>query len=531
MTTLLGHETSEPAPDVPLLLPLAASRLMERIAARDAVVAVIGLGYVGLPLALAFAENGFRVVGVDIDAERVARLNTGNSPVPDVPSEELAPLVAPITVVHGDRAERWAANGNGHNGNGHTGNSHNTNGHNTNGHNTNGNGHNGNGHNTRPKGSMSFTTDYSVLAVVDAVIICVPTPITKSKDPDVSYIEAATDEISKHLHEGMVVVLESTTYPGTTEEIILPMLEQPGKLRRRRLADASKYIERSPLVVGQDFFLAFSPERIDPGRVDYTVRTTPKVIGGTTPVCLQVATELYESAIDTIVPVSLPKTAEMVKLLENTFRALNIALVNELAIMCDHLDIDVWEVISAASSKPFGYMPFYPGPGLGGHCIPVDPHYLEWKLRTLDYNARTIQLAAEINRAMPEYVMTKISRALNQRGRAVKGSRVLVIGVAYKADVTDVRESPALELIELLLEQGADVVYHDDYVPSLSVTDVRLKSLDLHPEELENADLVVIETAHSGIDWHAVGRHSKVIVDTRNIMATVDNPRARVVKL
>jgi UDP-N-acetyl-D-glucosamine dehydrogenase len=499
MTSLLGHETSDIAHLAPSL-PFAASQLMARIATRDAVVGVIGLGYVGLPLALAFAENGFRVVGIDIDAERVARLNTGNSPVPDVPSEQLEPLVAPIGAIYTSCGERQMVAGNGHGP-------------------------------AAPKGSMSFTTDYSVLAVADAVIICVPTPITKSKDPDVSYIEAATDEISKYLHVGMAVILESTTYPGTTEEIILPMLEEPGKLRRRRLADAAKYIERSPLVVGEDFFLAFSPERIDPGRVDYTVRTTPKVIGGTTPMCLRVATELYESAIDTIVPVSAPKTAEMVKLLENTFRALNIALVNELAIMCDHLDIDVWEVIEAASSKPFGYMPFHPGPGLGGHCIPVDPHYLEWKLRTLDYNARTIQLAAEINRAMPEYVMTKISRALNSRAKAVCGSRVLVVGVAYKANVTDVRESPALELIELLLEQGADVVYHDDYVPSLAVGDTRLKSLDLHPEELENADLVVIETAHSGIDWQMVGRHSKVIVDTRNIMATVDNPRARVVKL
>jgi UDP-N-acetyl-D-glucosamine dehydrogenase len=491
MTSLLGHESSDFARDIlsslPQPLPIAAAVLLERIATRDAVVAVIGLGYVGLPLALAFAENGFRTVGVDVDVERVARLNGGSSPVPDVPSEKLAPLLAPISVLAPDRPTAGA-------------------------------------------GSMSFTTDYSVLSVVDAVIICVPTPITKSKDPDVSYIEAATHEISKYLRPAMLVILESTTYPGTTEEIILAMLEQPGKLRHRRTADAAP-VERSPLVVGEDFFLAFSPERIDPGRVDFTVRTTPKVIGGTTPVCLQAAKALYESAIDTVVPVSNPKTAEMVKLLENTFRALNIALVNEVAIMCDHLDIDVWEVIKAASSKPFGYMPFSPGPGLGGHCIPVDPHYLEWKLRTLDYNARTIQLAAEINRAMPEYVMTKISRALNSRAKAVQGSRVLVVGVAYKADVTDVRESPALELIELLLEQGAEVAYHDDFVPSLSIGDLRLKSLNLDAEDLENADLVVIETAHSGIDWETVGRHSKIIVDTRNIMATVANPRARVIKL
>ena len=289
---------------------------------------------------------------------------------------------------------------------------------------------------------------------VDAVIICVPTPLSSTKDPDMSFIISAADEIARRLHSGMLVVLESTTYPGTTEEIVLPRLQRVK-------------IQRSGLQVGEDFFLAFSPERIDPGRTDWTVHTTPKVIGGTTSKCLEVAKTLYETAIQTIIPVSMTKTAEMVKLLENTFRAVNIALINEVAIMCDRLGVDVWEVIEAAKTKPFGYMPFYPGPGLGGHCIPIDPHYLSWKLKTLNYNARFIELAEEINFSMPHYVLGKIADALNEDGKPVRGSRILVLGAAYKADVGDLRESPSLDLLQLLREKGADVAYNDPYVSRL----------------------------------------------------------------
>lgn len=434
--------------------------LQQKINSRRAVVSVIGLGYVGLPLAVVFAEAGFQVVGIDINRERVDILNRGESFISDVPSDTIKKLV--------------------------------------------------------DQGNLTATSNYNVLNDVDAVIICVPTPLSKTKDPDLSYIVATVDEIVPRLHPGMLVVLESTTYPGTTEEIILPRLQHAGN---------------PVLEVGRDFFLAFSPERIDPGRQDWMAYNTPKVIGGMTPNCLQMARALYESAIKQVVPVSSPKTAEMVKLLENTFRAVNIALVNEVAIMCDRLGIDVWEVIEAAKTKPFGFMPFYPGPGLGGHCIPIDPEYLAWKLKTLNYNARFVQLAAEINFGMPEYVRDKIADALNDAGKPLKGSRILLLGVAYKEDVSDLRESPALDLIHLLQAKGADVVYHDPHVPCIDEDGLLMTSLEFNRETLQQADCVVITAAHSFYNWQWVVDNSQLVVDTRNATRGTRKDKTTVVKL
>lgn len=432
--------------------------LLTRINNRTAKIGIVGLGYVGLPLAVAFAEEGFHVIGVDVDPDKVDALNRGQSYVEDVPSATLGPIV-------GD-------------------------------------------------GRLIATTDYAALATADAISICVPTPLRKTKDPDISFIVNATESIATHMPAGSgpLIVLESTTYPGTTDEVILPRLSRDG------------------LKVGHDFFLAFSPERIDPGRTDFTVRTTPKVIGGVTPECLEVTVALYRTVVDQPVPVSSTATAEMVKLLENTFRAVNIGLVNEVALMCDKLGLDVWEVVGAAASKPYGFMPFYPGPGLGGHCIPIDPHYLSWKLRTLNYTARFIELAAEVNSHMPDFVVGKVSDALNNERKAVNGSRVLVLGAAYKRDVGDVRESPALDIIHLLRQRGADVVYHDPYIASLRLEDVELATIDLTEAALAAADCVVIVTDHSVYDWEWVARHARLIVDTRNSIR--DNGVAgRVVKL
>ena len=442
--------------------------LLDKIESKEAVVSVIGLGYVGLPLAVVFAEAGFRVVGIDVDQSRVDSINRGESYVQDVPSERLAGLA-----VNG----AWSSSST----------------------------------------KLSATTDFDVLRDVDAVIICVPTPLSKTRDPDLSNIVAASDEVALRLHTGMLVVLESTTYPGTTQEVLLP----------RFVSGAGDAVKE----VGRDFFLAFSPERVDPGRADWTVRNTPKVVGGVTPACLEVATTLYEKALETVVPVSSPIVAEMVKLLENTFRATNIALVNELAIMCDRLGVNVWEVIDAAETKPFGYMPFYPGPGLGGHCIPVDPQYLAWKMKTLDYNARFIQLAAEINFGMPQYVLSKIANSLNDCEKALKGSRVLILGVTYKADVADTRESPALDLIHLLREKGAAVEYHDPYFPSIDVEDVHMESISLTDEAIQSADCVVITTGHSWYDWPRVVDNAALIVDTRNVTKGVASRSSRVVVL
>lgn len=447
--------------------------LLGKLKDRQAVVAVIGLGYVGLPLALAFAEAGFRVIGIDVNEGRVEAINRGESYVEDIPSPTLARYVqdgAPDAQMASGSAGR----------------------------------------------SLRATTDFDALGQADAIVICVPTPLDKTKDPDMSYIINVADEIARRLHPGMLVVLESTTYPGTTEEVILGRLQE----------DDGRH-----LTVGEDFYLAFSPERIDPGRKDWTIHNTPKVIGGVTPRCLEAASTLYGAAIQRIIPVSSPRVAEMVKLLENTFRAVNIGLVNEVAIMCDRLGVDVWEVVEAAKTKPFGFMPFYPGPGLGGHCIPIDPQYLAWKLKTLNYNARFIHLAAEINFGMPHYILGKITDALNDEGKAVKGARTLVLGVAYKAEVSDLRESPALDLIHLLTQKGAVVSYHDPYVPYLNADGLALESVTLDADTLEQADCVVIATAHQAYDWAWVVSHSRLIVDTRNATRAVRQSATRLVTL
>lgn len=486
--------------------------LRDKIEAREAVVAVIGLGYVGLPLAVAFAEAGFHVIGIDIDADRVTAINRGQSYVSDVPTETLAAVVGRgSSNQYSVSSDRWTTN------------------------------ELTKQQANQPTQKLTATTDYGALHDADAVIICVPTPLGKTKDPDMSYIISATDHIAQRLHAGMLVVLESTTYPGTTEELILPRLS---RTRVDANADAPEQGFPKPgdgrsnepasgpaLTVGRDFYLAFSPERIDPGRRDYTVHNTPKVIGGMTRECTGAAAALYGAAIDRIVPVSSPRAAEMVKLLENTFRAVNIALVNEVAIMCDRLDIDVWEVIEAAKTKPFGFMPFYPGPGLGGHCIPIDPEYLAWKLKTLNYNARFIQLASEINFGMPEYVVDKVTAALNDACKAINGSRILILGVAYKADVGDLRESPALDIIHRLQEKGADITYHDPYVPHLDRSGIMLDRVGLDSDALQQADCVVITTDHSSYDWRWIVDNSRLIVDTRNATRGVGVDRAHVIRL
>jgi UDP-N-acetyl-D-glucosamine dehydrogenase len=433
------------------------SQLLDKIESGQAHVGIIGLGYVGLPLAVEFASAGLRVTGVEVSAEKVRLLQQGRSYIPDVPTEQVAELVA--------------------------------------------------------EGLLGATTDYSVLRELDTVSICVPTPLRKTKDPDMSYILAAAEEIGKYSHAGMLVVLESTTYPGTTDEIILPRLKRNG------------------FKPGQDVFVAFSPERIDPGNKSYGVRNTPKIIGGVTPACLEVATALYSKAIDRVVPVSSTRAAEMVKLLENTFRSVNIGLVNEMAVMCDKLDVDVWEVIEAAATKPFGFMPFYPGPGLGGHCIPIDPHYLSWKLKALNYNARFIELASEVNGSMPLYVVGKVIDGLNAHRKPANGSQILVLGVAYKRDIDDLRESPALDVIRLLQERGADVTYNDPHVPDMSHEGLDMRSVELSAERLARADCVVIVTDHSLYDWDFVTKHARLIVDTRNVTHRASAPKAEIIKL
>ncbi|MDA1189718.1 MAG: nucleotide sugar dehydrogenase [Chloroflexi bacterium] len=461
---------------------------INRIEKRECVVAVMGLGYVGLPLALAFVDVGFHVVGIDTNEARVTSLNAGKSHVSDVSDNRVA-------AARTNRDARMASSLS-------TAGASNV---------------QGQSQGTRV-GYLEATSDFSALKKTDVVIVCVPTPLNKTKDPDMSAVIAAADGIAEHLHSGMLVILESTTYPGTTEEVVLPRLER------------MEY-DGHAMKAGDDFFLAFSPERIDPGRKDFTVANTPKVIGGVTPQCLAVARALYSKAIEKTVTVSSSKAAEMVKLLENTFRAVNIGLVNEVAIMCDRLGIDVWEVVEAAKTKPFGFMPFYPGPGLGGHCIPIDPHYLAWKLQTLDYDARFIRLAAEINFEMPRYVVSRVARMLNTARKAVNGSKVLVLGVAYKADVGDIRESPSLDVITLLKEQGADVQYNDPHVPMFQTEALEMQSVELSESLLKEVDCVVITTAHRAYDWAWVIEHSQLILDTRNVAAGVSGASDRVFKL
>jgi UDP-N-acetyl-D-glucosamine dehydrogenase len=423
-----------------------ADALIERIERRDIVFGIVGLGYVGLPLAVELARAGYRVLGYDVNARVVGGLNAGRSHVKDVSDEQLREI-----------ASRFSA-----------------------------------------------TTDADRLGEADAISICVPTPLSKFKDPDVSFIVAATESVKRTLRRGQAIVLESTTYPGTTREILLPALESTG------------------LRVGSDFFLAFSPERVDPGNPHFGTRNTPKVVGGITPDCRRVAVALYQPAIDTLVPVSTTEAAELVKLLENTFRSVNIGLVNEMAIVCDKLGVDVWEVIEAAATKPFGFMKFLPGPGLGGHCIPIDPHYLAWKMRGLNYKTRFIDLAGELNTEMPLFWVRKVAEALNDRGRAVRGANILVIGVAYKRDIDDIRESPALDILRLLEQQGARVSYHDPHVAAFSEDGHEYRSVPLTPANVEAADCVLVVTDHSAIDFHMVKRHARVAVDTRHVLPRGD---------
>jgi UDP-N-acetyl-D-glucosamine dehydrogenase len=429
---------------------------LQKVHTKEITIAVIGLGYVGLPLAVAFAESGLKIVGIDSDYYKVDQINRGQSYVEDIESSQVAQLVE--------------------------------------------------------TGNLSATHRFRVLANVDAIIVCVPTPLTKGKTPDMSYITGVIEQISQFLQLGQLVVLESTTYPGTTEELILPQLAQDG------------------YKVGEDFYLAFSPERIDPGRKDYTMRTTPKVLGGMTPQCLEVAKALYSTVIERVVPVSSTKAAEMVKLLENTYRAVNIGLINEIAIICDKLGLNVWEIIDAASTKPYGFTPFYPGPGLGGHCIPIDPQYLAWKLHTLNYNFRFIEVAEAINFSMPQYVIDKVTNALNEIRKSINGSKILILGVAYKANIGDLRESPALDAIELLVEKGAEISYNDPYVPHFKLAEREFISVPWE-NNLSDFDCVVIITNHALYDWERVAHESRIVIDTRNVLKDISDARARIVRL
>ena len=425
----------------------AADVLVAKAKDRSALIGIVGLGYVGLPLAMEFARAGFHVLGFDVGKHVVDAVNQGRSHVQDVPGPQLAGFVK--------------------------------------------------------SGAFVATTDLARLREPDVVSICVPTPLSKTKDPDVSYVLAATNSVKQALRRGQLIVLESTTYPGTTRELMLPALESTG------------------LKVGEDFFLAFSPERVDPGNPQWNTHNTPKVVGGITEECRRVAIAVYEPAIEKLVPVSSTEAAELVKILENTYRSVNIGLVNEMAIVCDKLGVNVWEVIEAAATKPFGFMKFMPGPGVGGHCIPLDPHYLAWKMRTLNYRTRFIELAGEINAAMPEYWVARVVDRLNEQGRAARSSKVLVIGVAYKKDINDIRESPALDVIRLLQRRGAQVSYHDPHVRNLKEDDIDLTSVPLTSETIAAADCVVIVTDHSDVDYALVERCGRVIVDTRNALEKV----------
>ena len=421
-----------------------AETLIAKAADRSAVFGVVGLGYVGLPLAVELATAGYRVLGFDINEKVVDAVNAGRSHVGDVPSEMLARFTA--------------------------------------------------------GGGITATTDMSRMPEADIVSICVPTPLSKTRDPDVSFVMAVAKSLGKTVRAAQAIVLESTTYPGTTRELLLPRLQEHG------------------LEVGKDFFLAFSPERVDPGNSEWGTRNTPKVLGGVTETCQRVILALYEPAFDSLVPVSSPEVAELTKLLENTFRSVNIGLANEMAIVCDKLGVDVWEVIEAAATKPFGFMKFTPGPGLGGHCIPIDPHYLAWKMRGLNYKTRFIEVAGEVNSEMPAFWVRKVVEKLNNEAKAVRGSKILVVGVAYKKNVDDVRESPALDIIRLLLQQGAAVRYHDPFVPEIRESDLSLDSVGLTAEDVHAADCVVLATDHSNLDYEMLCAESRAVVDTRNAL-------------
>ncbi|GIX05795.1 MAG: UDP-N-acetyl-D-glucosamine dehydrogenase [Candidatus Poribacteria bacterium] len=438
-----------------MLSPLAAT-LEQRIQERQARVAVVGLGYVGLPLLLHVIRAGFPSLGLDIDRQRLQRLQAGDSYVQDVPPDELYSLLS--------------------------------------------------------AGKLEVTDDYAQLTDRDIVLVCVPTPLGKSRDPDLRYIVQAATRLAECLHRGQLIILESTTYPGSTEEVVKPVLESGG------------------LRAGDDFFLAFSPERIDPGNRKYTIENTPKIVGGLTPTCTHLACRFYEAFVSAVHPVPSIRTAEMAKLLENAFRALNIALVNELALLSHSIGVDIWEVIEAAATKPFGFMPFYPGPGVGGHCIPVDPHYLSWRVKNLSLPARLIDLAMEINSQMPAHVLHRTFDALNSVGKSVRGAQILIIGVAYKPNVGDTRESPALKVMQLLQERGGRLRYHDPLVPEVEVDGIRYTNQPLSPALIEGSDCVLITTHHDQIDYEMIGQHADLIVDTRNAMRSV-RCRGRVFRL
>jgi UDP-N-acetyl-D-glucosamine dehydrogenase len=438
-------------------LPTHAQALLKRFDAKDATIGIVGLGYVGLPLAMVLADGGYSVIGLDTEPAKVAELNQGRSYIEDIPSE--------LVKKHVD-AGRFKAVG-----------------------------------------------EYAALKDVQGISICVPTPLRKTGDPDLSYIIAVSKSLVPIMKAGMVVILESTTYPGTTRELVQPELESTG------------------LKVGEDIFLAFSPERVDPGRTDYTTKNTPKIIGGISAACSQVAAAMYAGAMEKVVPVSSTEVAEMAKLLENTFRAVNIGLVNELALMCDRLGIDVWEVIDAAASKPFGFMKFTPGPGLGGHCIPIDPLYLSWKLKSVKYNARFIELASEINTNMPRYVVSRVQDMLNDTGKAIKGATILVLGVAYKPDVTDMRESPALDVIGLLQEKGAEVSFYDPHVAEITHEGWEMKSVPVLKAAVKAADCVVLITDHKEMDYASVAADAKLIFDTRNVFHKLGYTDEKIVRL
>jgi UDP-N-acetyl-D-glucosamine dehydrogenase len=423
-----------------------AQKLRQKIESREAQVGVIGLGYVGLPLAVEFAEAGFRVTGIDVQESKVDAINRGESYVQDVPTAVLKPLV--------------------------------------------------------DAGKIRATTDFGAVAALDTIDICVPTPLRKTKDPDMSYIVSACQEVAKHSHPGMLMILESTTYPGTTDELMLPMLERPD------------------FKIGEHFFMCFSPERVDPGNPNFQTRNIPKVVGGITPACTELGALFYGQALETVVPVSNTRVAEMVKLLENTFRMINIGLVNEIALMCDRMGINVWEVIDAAKTKPFGFMPFYPGPGLGGHCIPIDPFYLSWKTKQAGMEARFIELAGYINGQMPHFVVDKIQNALNDCSKPLKGSHVHVMGVAYKRDIDDVRESPALDIIHLLERRGARITYSDPFVPKISADGIVMEAIEAEAG-IAGADCVVIVTDHKAFDYKELVGSARLVVDTRNALKGV----------
>jgi UDP-N-acetyl-D-glucosamine dehydrogenase len=425
--------------------------LKQRLDDGSATLGVVGLGYVGLPLAVEMAKAGFHVVGFDVDHGRVAQVNAGESHIPDVPTAELYPLVE--------------------------------------------------------RGFLEATTEFARVADLDAVAICVPTPLNAMKEPDTSYMEDAAGSIAPFLHDDMLVTLESTTYPGTTEEVIQPILETSG------------------LKVGEGIHLAFSPERVDPGNTVWNTRNTPKVVGGVTPECTELASAMYSRFVDTIVPVSSTRAAEMTKLLENIFRCVNIALMNELLVVSERMDINIWEVVEAAKTKPFGFMPFYPGPGLGGHCIPIDPFYLSWKARQYDLHTEFIELAGKTNEAMPYYVVQRLMDALNVRHKSLAGAKVLVLGVAYKRDIDDMRESPAIKVTELLFDKRADVSYHDPFVPTFKCAGRVLESVDLTPEVLAASDAVLLVTDHSSVDCAQVVEHAPLVLDTRNALWRFDSEK------